>query len=775
MFYLRGLVLLVLGALLAFGQVVPGRFIVELNGAPASSLKDRPRIQASQQSARWAIEQAGAQVLTSISTVANALVVEGDGATASRLSQIPGVRKVHPVMELHAVLDAALPLHKVPDAWAKIGGADNAGAGVKIGIIDSGIDPDQPGFKDPSMKAPDGYPKVSQAGDEAYTSGKIIVARSYENLFRRTTVDPGIRDQHGHGTGVAMAAAGVPVDGLLGRLSGVAPKAWLGVYRITRGSTGSSTSDVMLKALDDAIADGMEVINISYGVDVAISPADDAASSAIERAVSLGVMVVLSAGNNGPDPNTISSPATAPAALTVGASYNAREYGAPVTLDDGKQYVAIPGNGPNSDQPISAKLIDVPGLGCDPLPDNSMAGAVALILRGDCFFEVKLNNAAAAGAVAAIVRTDAARPDAIPMDAGKATLPAVMVSYADGAEIQSKLSAGTVASVTVGFKLGPVAVDPNRIGYFSAAGPDTDDATIKPDMVAAGVEIYTATQTLFPLGEMYDESGYTVVSGTSFASPIVAGAAAVLKAARPGLTAEQYKSLLTGSTIQIKDGRVQTFGSGALNLAAALDSTIAAVPASLSFGSGSGDPDARRSLKLVNLSSAEDTFTVTALPWPNQPAPTLSASTLTVAANETATLDAAFTGSSLTAGEYQGFLVVRSTNSGVESRIPYWYGVKSSTAARVTLLYSDQTGSPDEILEDSIVFRLTDASGANIAGGAPKVSVVSGDGKLVDLADYTSVIPGTWSITLQLGPVAGPNVFRIEAGDVKRDVTIMGQ
>src|SRR5437016_1792967 len=134
------------------------------------------------------------------------------------------------------VLDHALPLHKVPDAWNMVG-IDNAGAGMKIGFIDTGIDAGHPGFQDSSLAIPDGFPRVNADSDVAYTNNKVIVARSYASLFSKRDPDPSARDHIGHGTATSMAAAGVTNAGPLATIAGVAPKAWLGSYKVF-GSPG---------------------------------------------------------------------------------------------------------------------------------------------------------------------------------------------------------------------------------------------------------------------------------------------------------------------------------------------------------------------------------------------------------------------------------------------------------------------------------------------------------------------------------------------------------
>jgi len=305
----------------------------------------------------------------------------------------------------------------------------------------------------------------------------------------------------------------------------------------------------VLSAIDDATADGMDVISLSLGSDVAVRFADDPEVTALEHAASLGIVVVASAGNNGPDPGTIGSPANGPSVIAVGASNNDREFAASVVVGGGSPLVAIPGSGPAPSAPVSGRLVDVAtldssGMACSVLPSGSLTGSIAFILRGVCTFEQKLNNVQAAGAIGGLVYTDQARPDPTTMGTGAATLPAEMISYADGVAVKQQLQSPAQATLT--FTLGPAYVNPARLADFSAEGPNVD-LSIKPDLVAVGENLYMATQKLDPKGEMYSADGYTIQQGTSFSAPIVAGAAALLKAARPGLSAAQYRSLLVNT------------------------------------------------------------------------------------------------------------------------------------------------------------------------------------------------------------------------------------
>ena len=130
-----------------------------------------------------------------------------------------------------------------------------------------------------------------------------------------------------------------------------------------------------------------------------------------------------------------------------------------------------------------------------------------------------------------------------------------MVSYSDGIAIKQSLPGA--ASATLDFSLHPTYTSPDGLTDFSAMGPNPDGA-IKPDLVAVGANMYTAAQKLDPDGDLYDPSGYGVFDGTSFSTPLVSGAVALVKAARPGLTAAQYRSLVinnAGSNILLRRER----------------------------------------------------------------------------------------------------------------------------------------------------------------------------------------------------------------------------
>src|SRR5207248_2522701 len=203
--------------------------------------------------------------------------------------------------------------------WSALGGVSSAGAGIKIGIIDSGIDQSHPGFQDASLTAPAGFPK----GDANFTNSKVIVARSYVSMLSipdpryDTPDDLTPRDRVGHGTAIAMIAAGAQNTGPAGTIQGVAPKAFLGNYKVygSPGVNDFTFFSVINQALNDALADGMDVVTLSLGggdsaffgpLDLDPSCADssgntqcDVRAQAVENAIRNGMVVVVSAGNDG--------------------------------------------------------------------------------------------------------------------------------------------------------------------------------------------------------------------------------------------------------------------------------------------------------------------------------------------------------------------------------------------------------------------------------------------------------------------------------------------
>ena len=761
-------------AVWASAQIVPGMFIVEMAEAPKGSRQAG----VNKASARQAIEQSSGRIVDSFDTVMNALVVRTAGDDPSVLAAMPGVGKVYRVVEGKRELDGAVPLHKAIQAWERAGGYDRAGAGIKIGMIDTGIQVSHPGFKDDTLPSVEGFPKGNRESDLKGTSKKIIVARSYENLLSLFD-EPTTADVVGHGTGTAMAAAGIRHKAPFGEITGIAPRAYLGAYKVFTANGGTNSS-VVIRAIEDAVNDGMNVISISLGFVPALRPSEDPVVRAVERAAEAGVLTVKSAGNYGPDPGTGSSPSAAPSIISVGANWNQRVLISTATVGSEPPYVAVPADAPIPAEPVQAPLFDVAkidgtGRACDPLPEASLTGKIAFIFRGDCFFEVKLNNAQRAGAVGALVYTHSELDFSV-MVVGEAKLPGMMMRYEDGLKVKKLLTGEGEFTAVLRFEGAPFPVDPNEVVEFSSRGP-TDLNDINPDLVATGAEVYTATENTDPQGEIYSENGYVIVDGTSFSAPMVSGAAAVVMSARPGLKLRQYRSLIINSARPITrlDGTnepIQSQGSGMLDVDASLKATTVAYPTSISFGAGDPTANITRDLEITNVSTVADTYTVTILPFGESPAPELGVNSFFLEPNQTRKIAVRWNKAGLRLGEHQGFLLVRGTNSDAEMRIPYWYAATARQPRNITIFSGPASARANTSVNVDV--RVTDVSGVILTEFEPQVTVERGDGFSAGVVSLDASYPGMWRLRLRLGQFAGTNTFKVTAGDTSITFSIRG-
>ncbi len=792
--FVKILAVTLLGVALAAAQVVPGRYVVELSEAPLgaavrakgrAALVDRHQAILSEQARiKSAVETRRGKVVSSVDSLMNALIVKGPDVDPAALAAIPGVKKVYPVHLMKKSMDRALGLHRVPTAWTLAGGEDKAGAGIKIGILDTGISPDHPGFRDPSLRFPAGFPLASSARNLTFTSPKIIVARSYEDIYELDEPDDA-RDRDGHGTAVAMCAAGVRNNGPLATITGVAPKAWIGAYKVSPLNEGAAADDVILKAMDDALADGMDIINLSFGSLFQFETGPDFLPGvAFDRLKTFGVMAVVAAGNAGPGLNSLSDVANQASVLAVGSALNDRIFGDNV-IADGVTYRAFAGTGPTPTSGLSgtvfdAQSVDPTGFLCSPLEEGAATGKIVLILRGVCTFEEKANHAKAGGAIAALMYTDAARPEGFSPAVGAATLPTALVSYGDGVAIKSAVAMKPNLLVAMPFKRVAFSSDPRALSPFSSKGP-TSDFRIKPDLTATGSDIYTATQSVDAEGESYSKDGYLSISGTSFASPIVAGAAAVLRAARPGLTVDQYNSLLiNGATPLFRNGGpilepVQQTGSGLLNLEAALRNTVTVYPTSLTFGLGNGTMAGALSghidqFAITNIGKTADTFKIRSIPYDSapplqfadvpsalEPQDTFS---LTLNPGQTKTLYSFWT-ARLPRGEYQGQILVEGTSTSVLT--PYWYAAPSLIPREVLVLNPPGASArPGTAL--TVYVRIVDETGYPITTDASlRFAGTASTGAAIEL------LPGVpfsnvRALRFRLAPTARANTFSFSFG-----------
>ena len=279
------------------------------------------RVLAAQTLVKNAISATGAKVTTSACHTVNAVFIKATRTQAEQVRQLSEVKKVVRTPRFKKLLNEADDLIRAPQAWTAMGGINQAGAGIRIGIIDSGIDIDHPGMIDKSLRPAPGIPEGparrpdlhEQQGHRGAQLRQPAEFHTDAAFSRPDDLSP--VDRVGHGTSVAMIAAGRQVNSPVGPLTGVAPKAFLGNYKIfgSPDINEFSSAEAVIAAIDDAVIDGMDVISISFGA-VAQFPFDEqgnacsddpqvlcdpvaiAAQSAVED---FRVMVVAAAGNAG--------------------------------------------------------------------------------------------------------------------------------------------------------------------------------------------------------------------------------------------------------------------------------------------------------------------------------------------------------------------------------------------------------------------------------------------------------------------------------------------
>ncbi|MGH9830373.1 MAG: S8 family serine peptidase, partial [Blastocatellia bacterium] len=197
-----------------------------------------------------------ARIVTELRKLVNVVAIEAPGWELARMANLAGVSEARVAQQYHAVLDKSVPLINAPALWNKLGGSQLAGQGVKIAILDTGIDLSNPLFSDSGFTYPAGFPR----GNPAFVNKKVIAAKAF---ISDPSADP--TDANGHGTNVAGIAAGdfdTPTP--LGPISGVAPAAYLGNYRVL-DSSGAGSEPLIAAGLEDAVSDGFDIGSMSLG------------------------------------------------------------------------------------------------------------------------------------------------------------------------------------------------------------------------------------------------------------------------------------------------------------------------------------------------------------------------------------------------------------------------------------------------------------------------------------------------------------------------------
>ncbi len=418
------------------------------------------------------------------------------------------------------------------------------GTGIKIAVIDTGVD-----FNHPDL--------LGWGEDGKVVGGYNFIQEGQPPL-----------DTNGHGTQVAGVIA---ADG---QITGIAPKAKILAYKVSEDGEGVS-SNLITRAIQKAIEDKADIINISLGVNKTNPKIEHAVNLALEKKI----FVVTAAGNDGPETKTIGSPGRNFGSVTVGATYNNLTSSLVATLEiDNKPYTVIPMVGSSKlDNAITGKIIFGEYGKTTDLEKIDVENSIVLVERGSdiegelLYFSIKEKNAANAGAKALIVYNN--KPGIFLgelisefVETGYLPqIPVVSMDRDEGIEIREALRQNSTGIMHLFY-------NPDFVTHFSSRGP-VSPFYIKPEIVAPGAYINT-TQ---------NNAGYNFTSGTSYAAPHVSGAAALLLQKNPELYNYEIKSLLLTTVRDVSDAYGQEFsiheaGAGRLDIENAYNAKLIIIP-----------------------------------------------------------------------------------------------------------------------------------------------------------------------------------------------------
>ncbi|USK36698.1 S8 family serine peptidase (plasmid) [Bacillus sp. F19] len=464
--------------------------------------------------------------------------------------------KVEPPVKTKEAIDP-----KMADSIPQIGvdklHAENiTGKGIKVGVLDTGVDYNHPDLKE-AYKG--GYDFVDNDTDPMETT--------YEDWINAGKPEyPGLVYYTNHGTHVAGTIAAQKKNNVDYAVKGVAPEVDLYAYRVLGPWGGGDTAGI-LAGIDKAITDGMDVINMSLG-----ARTNDplyATSVATNNAMLSGVVTVVAAGNAGPNEKTLGSPGTAALGISVGASDASMSIPTFNGSASGEKFENMQLLGKD----FSNKLEDLQGqslpivyagLGkADDFAGKDVNGKLALIQRGEITFDEKIKNAKNAGAKAVIVYNNVDGQISAYLGEAVGLIPAFRLSKADGERLNG-LGEGSFTFET----LSNTKTEGDHLADFSSRGPVNGNYDIKPDVVAPGVSVFSTAPEYIndPQDGINYGNAYVRLSGTSMATPHTAGTAALILQEHPEYTPFDVKSALMNTSDDLKeDYSVYEVGAGRID------------------------------------------------------------------------------------------------------------------------------------------------------------------------------------------------------------------
>ncbi|WP_117161570.1 S8 family serine peptidase [Paraliobacillus sp. X-1268] len=568
------------------------------------------------------------EVLEVYDTLFQGLALRGKAHQLDRLNGLDFLKKAYPVQTYQiteeAPINESVPFLLQDEVTQE--SLSYTGKGVKIGVIDTGID-----YQHPDL-------------EKNYKGGFDLVDMDADPM--ETQVEQGLSTIHGtHVAGIIAAN---------GKMKGVAPDADLYGYRAL-GPGGAGTSVQVIAALEKAVKDGMDIINMSLGN--TINGPDWPTSIAVNRAVDEGVSVVIANGNSGPDDWTVGSPATATKSIGVGSSTPPIKTASLYDSFENKKIELITLAGaPAWDLQKKYPIVNG-GDGKKAIPDAR--GKIVLIERGDISFTEKAKQAETSGAAAVLIYNNEKGTFQGGMEQ-EISIPVTGISQADGEWLLDQLDTHSYWIET------DYQITQDQISDFSSRGPVTANWQIKPEIVAPGAQI---TSTV--------PGGYQTLQGTSMAAPHIAGSLAVLKEAHPDWTPTQLKGALLTQALPLTDGE-QLYepieqGMGRIRLSESINTATIITNPLLSFGKiNTGKESNVVNLEVKNVSGKPQTYSFD-LPEQTKGLRWYTPKTFTIEPGQTeqVPIELAITSSLLEPGLYQGWLEL--SNQEQTFSLPYMY------------------------------------------------------------------------------------------------------
>ncbi|KAI3956992.1 hypothetical protein MKW92_012158 [Papaver armeniacum] len=544
------------------------------------------------------------RILYTYTNVVNGFAARLTPSQASHLRSFPGIISILPE-RIHQVHTTRTPLFLGLSNDFGLWPISNYADDVIIGVLDTGIWPERQSFSDTGLSpVPARWNGTCETGPdfpEKSCNRKIIGARSYYegaeaeigHMINETGIDSrSPRDTQGHGTHTSSTAVGSSVKNAslfefaVGEAKGIATRARIAVYKIC-WADGCFDSDI-IAAFDQAVADGVDVISLSAGLDFNREYNEDSIAIGAFGAMEKGILVSCSAGNDGPYPRTAVN--LAPWLLTVAASTLDREFPADVILGDGR---VINGVSLYSGEPLPQGDIELFYAGdadnqfCTEGQFNSSTILAGKIIVCELAYNDGGSAVKRAGGIGMIVVKNEEYGNGL--TSSPYLIPAAQVSYKDGAKIQEYIKLQKNATATIKF-LGTVnggSTSAPKVAAFSSRGPNfLTPEILKPDITAPGVNILAAwsgATSQFNSDVDPTRVEFNIISGTSMSCPHVSGVAALLRHAYPKWTPAAIKSALMTTAYNVDNS-----GKNITDLATGLDSTP--------FLIGAGHVDPNRAL-----------------------------------------------------------------------------------------------------------------------------------------------------------------------------------